>query len=161
MTSPSPVTSNQVPLNILLVDDDDFLLELMQTALFELGANSVQLARNGLEGLKAYKNATQKPNLVICDLCMPELGGMEFLSHLSREACQADVFIMSGHNHVPPTDRHWNLSNYSGPVLNLAEKLARIQGLKVKATIEKPITRQKICQILVQVGHSMPDNTQA
>lgn len=161
MTSPSPASPNPVPLDILLVDDDDFLLELMQTALFELGANSVKLARTGLEGLKAYKNSTPKPNLIICDLCMPELGGMEFLSHLSREACSADIFIMSGHNHVPPTDRHWNLSNYSGPVLNLAEKLARIQGLKVKATIEKPITREKICQVLSQVGHIMPDKKDA
>ncbi len=140
------------PLHILLVDDDEFLLELMKETLLDLGATSVELARNGIEGLKLFNHANPKPNLIICDLCMPQLGGMELLSHLSRESCQAEVLIMSGHNLTPPKDQHWNLSNYSGPVLNLAEKLARIQGIKVRATFEKPITRVKVVDMLKTIG---------
>jgi CheY-like chemotaxis protein len=157
MPQTQATAANPNPLHILLVDDDEFLLDLMKDTLLDLGATSVVLARNGIEGLKLFKQANPKPNLIICDLCMPQLGGMELLSHLSREACQAEVLIMSGHNLTPPKDQHWNLSNYSGPVLNLAEKLARIQGIKVRATFEKPITRVKVVDMLKAVGFAVSE----
>lgn len=157
MPQSQATAANRNPLHILLVDDDEFLLDLMKDTLLDLGATSVALARNGIEALKHFKQASTKPNLIICDLCMPELGGMELLSHLSREACQAEVLIMSGHNLTPPKDQHWNLANYDGPVLNLAEKLARIQGIKVRATFEKPITRVKVVGMLKAVGFAVQE----
>lgn len=135
-------------LHILLVDDDEFLLDLMKSTFQDLRVGSVQLASNGIEGLKVYRNSLPKPNLIICDLCMPQLGGMELLSHLALDGCQANIMIISGHNLVPPTSGNWNLANYNGPVLNLAEKIARIQGLKVRASFEKPISRNKIVEML-------------
>nr|WP_315472831.1 response regulator [uncultured Undibacterium sp.] len=135
-------------LHVLLVDDDQFLLELLSVALRDLGVGSIKLAHNGLEGLNAYRQATQRPNLIICDLCMPQLGGMELLSHLALDGCQADILIISGHNLIPPVDNHLSLSNYNGPILNFAEKIARIQGLKVHASFEKPITHEKIVAML-------------
>jgi CheY-like chemotaxis protein len=153
MTEFSSVSIDQRPLHILLVDDDQFLIDLMREVLTDMGALTIQSALNGLEGLAAYRNSTPKPNLIICDLCMPQLGGMEFLSHLSREACTADVLIMSGYNLTPPDDANWTLGNYSGPVLNLAEKLARIQGLNVRATFEKPITHEKIAEMISLIQH--------
>ena len=152
MPHSQPTSPRTDALHILLVDDDEFLLDLMKETLLDLGAASVVLAKNGIEGLKVFKQSNAKPNLIICDLCMPQLGGMELLGHLAREGCQAEVLIMSGHNLTPPKDQHWNLSNYDGPVLNLAEKLARIQGIKVRATFEKPITRVKVVEMLKTVG---------
>jgi CheY-like chemotaxis protein len=154
MTQASRVNVDHRSLNILLVDDDEFLLEIMRATLSDMNVASIQVAKNGLEGLSVFKNSEIQPNMVICDLCMPQLGGMEFLNHLAREGCQADIFIMSGHNLIPPKDTHWNLGNYNGPVLNLAEKLARIQGLKVRASFEKPITRDKIVEMLDMIGHA-------
>ncbi len=153
MTHPETENINRSHLKILLVDDDEFLLDLMRESLLGLGVGSVDIARNGLEGLGFYKRTQDKPNVVICDLCMPQLGGMEFLSHLAREGCKADVLIISGHNHVPPKNTHWNLAYYNGPVLNLAEKLARIQGLNVKATFEKPITHEKLMDMMQLLEH--------
>lgn len=141
-------TSDYSSLHILLVDDDEFLLDLMKSTFQDLNVGSVQLACNGIEGLKVYRNSAPKPNLIICDLCMPQLGGMELLSHLALDGCQANILIISGHNLVPPTNGNWNLANYNGPVLNLAEKIARIQGLKVRASFEKPISRNKIIDML-------------
>ncbi|MBR7799587.1 response regulator [Undibacterium fentianense] len=144
-------------LHVLLVDDDEFLLELMKVTLRDLGVGSVALAHNGFEGLNAYRQNSQRPNLIICDLCMPQLGGMELLSHLALDGCQSDILIISGHNLVPPVDNHWSLSNYNGPILNLAEKIARIQGLKVHASFEKPITREKIIEMLdVVIAQNSP-----
>lgn len=130
-------------LHVLLVDDDAFLLELMVEIFSSMGVASVQVAHSGLDGLSVYRKASPTPNVVICDLCMPQLGGMEFLSQLAKEHCQADILIISGHNHTPPDDPNWQLAKYDGPLLHLAEKMARLQGLKVCGTFEKPITREK------------------
>ncbi len=144
-------------LHVLLVDDDEFLLEVMKVTLRDLGVASIVLAKNGFEGLSKYRQAQVRPNLIICDLCMPQLGGMELLSHLALDGCQADILIISGHNLVPPVDQHWALANYNGPILNLAEKIARIQGLKVHASFEKPITREKIIEMLdLVVAYNSP-----
>lgn len=131
-------------MHILIVDDDEFLLELMTEMISQRGITSIQIANNGLKALQLYRNSTPQPNLIICDLCMPELGGMELLNHLAKDGCKADVLIMSGHNLIPPENMYWTMSNYNGPVLNLAEKLAKNQGLNVRATFEKPITSEKI-----------------
>ena len=56
--------------------------------------------------------------------------------------------VLCGHNLIPPVDSHLSLSNYNGPILNFAEKIARIQGLKVHASFEKPITHEKIVAML-------------
>ena len=67
-------------LHVLLVDDDAFVLELMTDILEELGVASVQVARSGLEGLSVCRQSTVRPNVIICVLCMPHLGGMDFFS---------------------------------------------------------------------------------
>jgi len=144
-------------LHVLLVDDDPYLLELMVEILGSLGVASVAMALSAVDGLSTYRHSVPKPNVVICDLCMPHLGGMEFLAALAKEGCDADILIVSGHNFTPPADPNWSLAKYDGPVLHLAEKLARLQGLRVCATFEKPVTREKVQQML----HSLrlPANT--
>ncbi|MBY0573962.1 MAG: response regulator [Undibacterium sp.] len=137
MTPDASASSDYDHLHLLLVDDDGLLLDIMQDALHGLGVGSIQLANTGLEGLHVYKHSNPPINAIICDLCMPELGGMEFLGHLARAGCKAEVVIMSGHNRTPPPYSNWTLGNYNGPVLNLAEKMARIQGITVRASFEK------------------------
>jgi CheY-like chemotaxis protein len=109
---------------------------------------SIQIAHSGLEGLAVYRNSAQRPNVIVCDLCMPGLGGMEFLGQLAKERADADIFIISGHNRTPPNDPNWGLATYDGPVLHLAEKMARLQGLRVRGTFEKPITREVMASII-------------
>ncbi len=140
-------------IHVLLVDDDVFLLELMVELLGSIGVTAVQVAHSGMEGLARYRTSNPRPNVVVCDLCMPGLDGMEFLRHLAKERCQADIVIVSGHNLTPPNDPHWGLAKYDGPVLHLAEKMARLQGLRVRATFEKPITRDKVLAMMARVGY--------
>ena len=144
-------------LHVLLVDDDVFLLELMVELLRHIGITSVQVARSGMEALAIYRKSSPPPNVVVCDLCMPELDGMEFLRQLAKERCQADIVIVSGHNLTPPSDPHWELAKYDGPVLHLAEKMARLQGLRVRGTFEKPITRDTVLTMMERVGHQYSD----
>ena len=140
-------------LHLLLVDDDVFLLELMVELLASIGITKVQVAHSGIDGLTKYRTSNPPPNVVVCDLCMPQIDGMEFLRQLAKERCLADIVIVSGHNRTPPNDPHWELAKYDGPVLHLAEKMARLQGLRVRGTFEKPITRDKVLKMMEWVGY--------
>lgn len=152
MIRPAHDTVGLPAIHLLLVDDDAFLLALMVEILNDLPVTSIQIAHSGVEGLAVYRNSAQRPNVIVCDLCMPELGGMEFLGHLAKERADADIFIISGHNRTPPDDPNWRLATYDGPVLHLAEKMARLQGLRVRGTFEKPITREVMANMIQLLG---------
>ncbi len=61
---------------ILLVEDDAPLLEVMR-CLLEAEGYEVSLAVNGKQALELF--GTNRPNLVISDIMMPEMGGYELL----------------------------------------------------------------------------------
>lgn len=139
--------------SVLLVDDDAFQLTVMEELLRSVGVSSVQVATSGMEALEVYRNSTPPPDVVVCDLCMPQMDGMVFLRALAQERCRSDIVIISGHNLSPPDDPDWGLAHYDGPVLHLAEKIARLQGLRVRGTFEKPITRDSVVAMLQRVGY--------
>jgi len=68
---------------ILVVDDKAELRTLLKSYLSQEGFEIVQAA-NGQEALYAARR--EKPDLIILDLMMPEMGGYEFMRAFSREA---------------------------------------------------------------------------
>lgn len=73
---------------ILLIEDDKIIRE--NTAeLLELTGYKVLVAENGKEGFKIAKEFI--PNLIICDIMMPELDGYSVLHLLSKEAKTASI----------------------------------------------------------------------
>ena len=61
--------------NILLIDDEINLQQLMKITLNSRNYH-VETANNGLEGLEILKS--MKPDLIILDMNMPKMGGLEF-----------------------------------------------------------------------------------
>jgi signal transduction histidine kinase len=76
-------------LSILLVEDTEDSLDATRMMLSVLGAD-VLVAHNGVEALDVM--GMNRPDLVLCDLRMPEMDGFEFL----RELCR-----LQGDQHVP------------------------------------------------------------
>ncbi len=68
---------------ILVVDDKAELRTLLKSYLTEEGFE-VAVASNGQEALFVARH--EKPDLIILDLMMPEMGGYDFIRHYSREA---------------------------------------------------------------------------
>jgi YesN/AraC family two-component response regulator len=83
-----PAGKNGEPL-ILIVDDEKDIRELLKDTLCEKFSNIIE-ASNGIEALQLMK--TKRPNLIICDIMMPEMNGIAFANEL-----KTNVFT----NHLP------------------------------------------------------------
>lgn len=81
-------------LQILVVDDDDVCRSALVRMLEMLGHRVVGAA-GGREGLRLWRES--RPEVVILDILMPELDGLEVLGSARREWSCARVIAMSGH----------------------------------------------------------------
>ncbi|MFH1138386.1 MAG: sigma-54 dependent transcriptional regulator [Pseudomonadota bacterium] len=82
---------------ILIVDDEPN----MRTALFEAltrQGHAVDMAENGVEALEKFRKNTY--DLVISDVRMPRLDGMELLKEVKKVSPQTPVVIVSGYGTV-------------------------------------------------------------
>ncbi len=82
---------------VLLVDDEEFVRQLGARILSKQGYTVLQ-AVNGREALDLFKQERSLISLVILDLIMPEMGGMECLKELLRIDPQAKVLVTSGYS---------------------------------------------------------------
>ena len=78
---------------ILIIDDDDLIRVLLRSALEEVGYEVTEAA-NGRQGLELYRH--RPTDLVITDIIMPEINGLDMLLALTREFLHAKVIAISG-----------------------------------------------------------------
>jgi len=76
---------------VLVVEDDDFLLEMYSTKL-ELEGFKVYNATNGIQGLKVAQR--EIPDLILLDLNLPEMDGFEVLEHLKSSPDTKNVLVV-------------------------------------------------------------------
>jgi len=90
--------------NIMVVDDDANIRAVLKYR-FEREKYSVQLATNGMDALN--KVNIQKPDIIILDLMMPEMDGMQFLSLLKgdRQTNHIPVIVLTALGHTPHSER--------------------------------------------------------
>lgn len=78
---------------VLVVDDEDMLRDLLRAVIQQYGFE-VDVAANGLEGLRMLEN--QRYGLVICDISMPVMGGVELFRRCRAGAPDLPFILMSG-----------------------------------------------------------------
>jgi len=80
---------------ILLIDDDAHLLDLLQDCLEEDG-HLVLKATKAKEALQLFQDI--KPELVIIDIIMPQVDGLELLSQFKKFGFSFKSILLSGLN---------------------------------------------------------------
>jgi len=71
-----PLSSRLARACILIVDDQQTQLRTLELGLNKAGFTNIKMAKNGLEAVEI--TCKIKPDLVILDLSMPQLGGLEY-----------------------------------------------------------------------------------
>ena len=83
--------------NILVIDDEKSIRNTLKEIL-EYEKFTVDLAEHGAEGLEKYKSGHY--DIVLCDIKMPEMDGLEVLERIFKEEGEAQVIMISGHGNI-------------------------------------------------------------
>ncbi len=83
----------KISATLLIIDDDDVVRASLAAYLEDSGFSVLQ-ASNGQQGLQVFEE--HQPDLVICDLRMPQMGGLELIRQVSERAPQLPVIVVSG-----------------------------------------------------------------
>ncbi|MDC8759684.1 response regulator [Janthinobacterium fluminis] len=110
------------PLRVLLLDDDTFTLALLADMLGQLGQCDVVSESHGAPALEALRR--HRPQLLICDLSMPDMDGIEFLDRAAAAGFDGGVVLLSGMH---------------AAVRKAAERLALAHGLRILGAYRKPM----------------------
>lgn len=85
---------------ILIVDDEHSILESLEMFLGEKG-HTVYTASSGLEGLDKFNK--EDPDVLILDIRLPDLNGLEVLDRLQGNGCGAKVIMMTAFHDMETT----------------------------------------------------------
>ena len=80
--------------SILLVDDEPGIRKVLSIALSDLGYR-VHTAENGVEALRIFED--QRPPIVLTDIKMPEMDGIELLRRLKKINPDTEIIMITGH----------------------------------------------------------------
>ncbi len=118
---------------ILVLDDESFMLKLLGRILLNLGFTSVVFCDSGRSALEQITDANGRPNLILLDLNMPEMDGIEFVRHLVDRHYSGSLILISGEDER---------------MLQTAEKLVRAHKIPILGYLHKPVKPDALSAML-------------
>ncbi len=91
-------------MKILIVEDDEKLAQMLKIA-FKINDLSVDYCTDGKEGDKKIQNHGDDYDLVILDIMLPGLGGLEIAENIKKKKIKVPVFILSARNNKEDINR--------------------------------------------------------
>lgn len=122
-------------LRVLSVDDDPFMLEIFTETLARIGIEDVVTKDTAAEALDYIKENVASIDILLCDLYMPKMDGIEFMSELLSFGFAGKVILISG---------------ASENVILAAEKLAEARGTQILGTLKKPVLTENLRALLLK-----------
>ncbi len=118
---------------ILVLDDESFMLKLLSRVLSNLGFTSVTLCDSGRAALDRIGGVDASPNLILLDLNMPEMDGIEFVRHLVERHYDGSLILVSGEDER---------------ILQTAEKLVQAHKIPILGHLRKPVKPEALSALL-------------
>lgn len=122
-------------IHIMIVDDEPSILNLTSRHLEKMGYSNITTCHDAHLALEKYQKKTSAFDIIISDLNMPKMNGVEFLRHLAEEDYCGSIILLSGEDES---------------ILKVAQDLARARSLNVLGYITKPFTRKSLELLLSQ-----------
>ena len=125
---------NPEQITVLVAEDHEFQRSVAVGVLERLGVKRILQAGNGIEALAALR--ANPVEVVLCDLDMPGMDGVEFIRRVAEERLATALVIVSA---LEPA------------IIDSVERMSRAHGHLVLGTIEKPVSAQKLQNVLANV----------
>jgi EAL domain-containing protein (putative c-di-GMP-specific phosphodiesterase class I) len=125
--------SQHAELRIMVLDDEPFMLRLLGRILHNLGFKSVVTVDNGMAALAQLTVQHTRPELILLDINMPHMDGVEFVRHLVERQYTGSLILVSGEDER---------------VLQSVEKLVRAHQIKVLGRVSKPVTPERLATLI-------------
>ncbi|MGN5593624.1 EAL domain-containing response regulator [Stutzerimonas nitrititolerans] len=122
---------------VLIVEDSAFQRELLCFLLNELGFDDVQQVADGSSALAILRACRDEPPLLLVDLEMPGMNGIELLQRLSEEQILAQVLIISGREEA---------------LIVTVEGMLQAAGMPLLGSLSKPIVGRDLYRLLSTAG---------
>lgn len=117
---------------VLLVEDDDFTRRLVLRLLNDLEIHAVTEARDGMNALEVLRDKGDDIDLIICDLEMPRMSGLDLL-HALRTAtgnplADIPVIVLTAHREADTVKRAiaYGISGYLVKPVSKADLVKRL-----------------------------------
>ena len=120
-------------IRILVLDDEFFMLKLHAQMLSNLGFPHVSTQKNGHDALASMDDEHGPPDVILLDLSMPEMDGIEFIRRLVDRRFEGRLILVSGEDER---------------VLRTVEKLSEAHHIRVLGHLRKPVQQDKLAILL-------------
>ncbi len=135
---------------ILVVDDERQITRMLRTSLQSSGY-AVSVASNGMEGFECFE--TEEPDLIITDLAMPEMNGLE-LTEAVRRVAKTPIIVLSVRDTeaMKVTALDEGADDYLTKPFSMPELLARVRvQLRRAETVEPAEARMELGDFVIDV----------
>ncbi|WP_135443335.1 EAL domain-containing response regulator [Vibrio tasmaniensis] len=117
--------------HVVVIEDHPFQLNVMGMVLKSLGMENVQPFECGYKALEFIEASSV--DLILCDLNMPMIDGIELLKRLAEADFQGNIIITSAE---------------SKTVLDAARKMCKAFNLNLLGVLEKPIAKESLSKLI-------------
>jgi two-component system response regulator PilR (NtrC family) len=124
--------SNDISTSILVLDDDPDITALLEAALQRSGYNVCGFT-DPISALEQFKLNSENYSLVISDLRMPVMNGLEFITNIRQLSPEIKILLMTAFD-----------------VNGDSEFTIHFNAQKISGLIQKPISIQKLKEIIKQ-----------
>jgi EAL domain-containing protein (putative c-di-GMP-specific phosphodiesterase class I) len=123
----------QNSVKILVLDDEPFMLKLLVRMLENLGLTKVSTCDNGHIALEMISSQNDSPELILLDINMPKMDGIEFVRRLVEWRYSGSIILVSGEDER---------------TRQAAEKLARAHKITVLGHLQKPVSPEGLGELI-------------
>ncbi|HMV13003.1 MAG TPA: EAL domain-containing response regulator [Nitrosomonas sp.] len=122
-------------IKILILDDEPFMLKLLARMLANQGFVHVVCCNNGNDALAQLNVESTRPDLILLDLNMPEMDGIEFIRYLVERQFTGSLILVSGEDER---------------MLKTTERLVQAHKIAVLGYLQKPVKPDALLAMLAQ-----------
>jgi len=143
--------------DILIIDDEKAIRKTLSEILSFEGYK-IEEASDGEEGLKKFKDKNY--DLVLCDIKMPKLDGIEFLQKAGESNADVPIIMISGHGNIETAVEAVKKGafDYISKPPDLNRLLITIRNAMDRSSLvtETKVLKRKVSRVQEMIGESAP-----